>query len=566
MSRSLPVLSGLFYLGLLTASGWSGEAKPLSPADQVEFDKQRKEFPASTVHERIMMPMRDGVKLVSEIYRPAESGKYPVLLIRTPYSRFDKRISNSCKHENGVASYAFPYVAICQNLRGVDISEGPGRDDFTAEVNDGYDTVEWIAKQEWSNGRVIINGASGSGIACAAAIFCKAPHLVAVFTTVTGDDYYRHFGYYNGVRRHLYTWIEKLNHGKKPAEWPKPATIPYDVKARATFLENAGKNNQVLAIYSTAWYDCLGEGAQDAFISLLPAGKIWGSIGNGGHGPVGGRPQQKARNGNAASPTLTGNDLDKVLKGDFKTPAESSVRYVLMGDDLDANAPGNTWMTTKVWPVAHTPTSYYLHGDGKLRLEKPTAKSATLTYAHDPKNPVPSIGGRYMYGDKISGPQDQSPMKDRKDVLRFETDALAEPIGITGTIKMDLAISSNVDDTLFVANLVDIYPDGYQALIASGPMMARYHQGLDKPAPLEKGKTYNLKFDLWGTAIVFNKGHKIGLHISSSSSPAYETHPNSYKPVMSYDGCPIANNSIHMSAINASSIILPVIPKESYAK
>lgn len=275
---------------------------------------------------------------------------------------------------------------------------------------------------------------------------------------------------------------------------------------------------------------------------------------------------QKTKGNRNAVQVLSDHHLDKVMKGEAKIPTESCVQYVLMGDDLDANAPGNMWMTSKVWPVASTPTSYYLTSDNKLTIDKPTAEKASLTYQHDPKNPVSSIGGRYMYGVEISGPQDQSKLTERKDLLRFETDILTEPVGITGAIKLDLAISTDVDDTMFVVNVVDVYPDGYQALIMGGPMMARYHQGLDKPAPLEKGKVYHLNFELWNTAIVFNKGHKIGIHVSSSSDPAYEVHPNSYNSVMSFDGCPIANNTIHLSAEHASRIILPVIAKDTYMK
>ncbi|MEK7413584.1 MAG: CocE/NonD family hydrolase, partial [Planctomycetota bacterium] len=544
-------------LGLLLCAG-------LASADDAEFERQRKLFPAETIHEHIMIPMRDGIKLATEVYRPPGTGTHPILLIRTPYSRFDKRVASGI-NQTPAPHYDFPFVAVCQNLRGVSDSEGPGRVDFIPEVEDSYDTIEWLAKQPWSNGRVVMTGASGSGVACAAAIFCKAPHLVAVFTHITGDDFSRHFGYYNCVKRYDYSWIEKLNRGKQPPEWPRPTTVPYNLAAREAFLTAAGKDNHVLAVFGTGWYDTQGEGAQDAFTALMPQGKIWGSISNGGHGPVGGRPMQKLKS-SAGPPSLSSNDVMKVLKGDVKIPTESVVRYALMGDDLDPNAPGNVMMTTKVWPVPSTPTAYYLNANHTLTVQQPTDAVPALTYANDPRDPVKSIGGRYVQGDKQSGPMDQRPIKDRKDLLHFATGVLSEPVGITGTIAVDLAISTDVEDTLFVVNIVDIYPDGYEALIAGGPMMARYHQGFDKPAPIEKGKTYHLHFTLWGTAIVFNTGHRIGVYLSSSSDPAYEVHPNTFKPALSINDCKIANNTVHMSAAHASRIILPVIPKESYSK
>ncbi len=119
---------------------------------------------------------------------------------------------------------------------------------------------------------------------------------------------------------------------------------------------------------------------------------------------------------------------------------------------------------------------------------------------------------------------------------------------------------------MFTAKLVDVYPDGYQAVIRELAMLARYHQGLDTPAPLEKGKVYALKMDMWSTAIVFNTGHRIGLHVSSSSDPAYEVHPNTYEPAKSMEEARAAKNTVHTSAASASRLILPVISNESYAK
>jgi hypothetical protein len=202
---------------------------------------------------------------------------------------------------------------------------------------------------------------------------------------------------------------------------------------------------------------------------------------------------------------------------------------------------------------------------------------------------VQSVGGNYALGAK-NGPYDQRSLLDpedvvrsqgidaaskkpletkgqaRKDVLRFVTEPLAEPVGITGKVFVELHYSSDAPDTEFVAKVVDIYPDGYEALIRESAMLARYWQGLDKPAPLEKGKVYSFKMDCWSTALVINKGHRIGVYITSSDSPAYEVHPNTYEPVDSIDKAVVARNTIHLSADHPSSVILPVIPKESYAQ
>ena len=127
-------------------------------------------------------------------------------------------------------------------------------------------------------------------------------------------------------------------------------------------------------------------------------------------------------------------------------------------------------------------------------------------------------------------------------------------------------VAAKYPDTMFVVKLVDIYPDGYEALVRESAGLARYHRGLDKPAPIEKGKVYALRLDLWSTALVFNKGHRIGVYVSSSSKDAYEVHPNSYEPVPSLDQARQAHNTIHLSAERPSKVTLPVIAKDSYLK
>jgi putative CocE/NonD family hydrolase len=123
----------------------------------------------------------------------------------------------------------------------------------------------------------------------------------------------------------------------------------------------------------------------------------------------------------------------------------------------------------------------------------------------------------------------------------------------------ELHVSTDVPDTTFMVKLLDIYPDGYEAMIAQGAVMARYHKGLEQPEPLEKGEVYKLTVDLWSTAIVFAQGHRIGLMVTSSEAGRYVVHPNSYEPVDSYEGAPVANNTGHVSAEHSSRLILPVI-------
>lgn len=130
---------------------------------------------------------------------------------------------------------------------------------------------------------------------------------------------------------------------------------------------------------------------------------------------------------------------------------------------------------------------------------------------------------------------------------------------ITGKLTAELYVSSDVPDTTFTAKLIDVYPDGYEAILKDSIVMGRYHAGYDKESPMEKGNIYKLSMDMWSLAYVINKGHKIAVHISSSNDKKYEVHPNSFQPVMNLNDAPIARNTIHISPDHPSHLVLPVV-------
>lgn len=520
--------------------------------NKTELEKCLAKLPPGTRHQHVMMPLRDGVKLATDVFLPGEGdGPWPVMLLRTPYSRFDPRPLQEMGSE--------PCVLVVQNQRGRYGSEGtPPRDSFANEIEDSYDAIEWCAKQKWCNGKVAMWGPSGHGISPSNAVWSKAPHLVAVHVSITADDAYLYWCFHNGARRALYTWMDQRN--QRVTDWPRPTTIPYDLKARQAFLARHAADNKVYFLASAGWYDLFSEGVLDSFAALACNGRAFVTMGPGGHGPIGGglKYPNPARPRDVSFPTIK-----QLMTGQEPQHTESALVYFLMGDTRDKSAPGNIWKVTNVWPVPHTPTDYFLHADGTLRTEKPTGEAASLTFVYDPRDPAPSLGGNYAVGP-ASGPLDQRPARDRKDILRFVSAPLAEPVGITGKVWAELHFTSDAPDTMFVVKLVDIYPDGYEALVRESAGLARYYQGLDKPSAIESDKIYELKLDLWSTALVFNKGHRIGVYVTSSSKEAYEVHPNTFEPVASIEQARVARNTIHLSAKHPSKVILPVIAKESY--
>jgi len=244
------------------------------------------------------------------------------------------------------------------------------------------------------------------------------------------------------------------------------------------------------------------------------------------------------------------------LKGeDNGVNREPTVRYYLMGDTFDTKAPGNEWRESDVWPPRSTPTSLYFQADGGLTRRK-AAKPAQRSYVYDPKDAVPSVGGNNLFMD--SGPMDQRPVSNRPDVLRFIGEPLETATEVVGNVQVRLWVSTDAQDTDFIVKLIDIHPDGYEALVHDQGFRMRHHKGLFTQTRIEPGKVYQIPVDLWSTALVFNKGHRIGVLVQSSNWPRFERHTNTWDPVAGYDHAVKATNTVHLGAAYASSITLPV--------
>lgn len=494
------------------------------------------------------MPMRDGVKLHTIVYTPQGDGPWPVVLTRTPY---DMERGN-----DGQGYTARGYARVMQNVRGQFKSEGKYRA-FTDDISDGYDCVEWIATQKWSNGKVGIIGGSAPGIAADMAALSGAPHLLAGIATVATGSFYKHARFPGGVflKQMVEQWMK--GRGVDPEPSPRPLFVSYDDEARKTDMRLQYSKVSVPFINIGGWYDIFLQGNIDNFVGLqeLGAGKARGNqklvMGAFGHGELSGDlkypPEAGDRRGKDAMRWF-----DYWLKGiDDGIMKEPPVRYYMMGDTRDKSAPGNEWRTSSAWPPKSESTSFFLQPNGGLSTQK-RAAAGKDTYTYDPKNPVPTVGGNNLNLPK--GPMDQRKVSGRPDVLRYETKPLESPIEIAGPLKAELSVSTDAEDTDFMVKLVDVYPDGYEALIMDQPFRLRFREGFDKQVRSEKNKIYAITVDLWSTAITFNKGHKIAVHISSSNAPRHEPHSNTWNPVNSYDQAVIAHNSVY----HTSRIVLPV--------
>jgi predicted acyl esterase len=550
MKLIAPAISVFLTSTFLSAQSPSDGKEWAVSGGKFDASKTLAELPAGYRFEHVMVPMRDGIGLATTVFLPPGDGKWPTILIRTPYERNGgaKYFKRLCAKGN--------YACVIQDPRGDGDSQGrPLADPVSSEneIADSYDTIDWIAKQPWSNGRVGMTGGSGNGMAAAMAYLSKHPALVVVEPANSAGNTALYWGFENGVRRKLYEWLGQRN--LKVSEWPKPTLLKYDRTHWQKLLDEAAKDNPTVYLGSDGWFNIFGDSALDFFEKFGATGKVFITVNASAHGAHCDKGVEFKMSGPAGAAPVPA-FLD-VLDGSAK-PGKSQIIYAVLGDVTDPSAPGNVRKVSPVWPPANVPTPFYLTLSGGLS-QKPSTSDGKVAFTYDPANPVPSLGGGWSFGNDPNGAVDQRPLAERKDIVRFVSDPLDAPLEIAGKIRADLFISSDAPDTLFVVKLVDIYPDGQEILLREAAAMARYREGFDKPAPLESGKTVRLAFDCNSIAAVFNKGHRIGVFITSSSSPAYEIHPNTCEPAASAAAMKVAEQTIHISPTAQSSIILPVV-------
>ena len=160
------------------------------------------------------IPMRDGVKLYGDVYLPAAEGKYPTLIVRTPYG-----VQRDGAHESLIKFAQHGYAAVMNDTRGRYESEGKW-EPFRTEAEDGYDVIQWAAKQAWSNGKVATQGGSYLGHVQWAAGKLQPPNLVAMFPALASTNIYRDWVTLNGA------WRLSFNYGWGVVRMPNRIMLP----------------------------------------------------------------------------------------------------------------------------------------------------------------------------------------------------------------------------------------------------------------------------------------------------------------------------------------------------
>ena len=516
------------------------------------------------------VPMRDGVELPTEILLPGGQGPWPVVLCRSSRGRIDSAFD----YGNEILRYGYAFVgqdltpegdSFNADLLGRPVGDRqPSREEVASlrarqssrdRGQDGYDAVEWIAKQPWCNGNIAMTGYSEGSGQTKTTLANNPPHLTGIVTSIGTLSRGSHgpVGLRSGARMRGGGEIPDL-----PDTWSPPGAANESGPFRSGPSDALVKTAPEITAFVNdrdGWFDFAVQGSIDEWNALRPNGRAVLIMGIGGHGALNPEGRMAPAYGDA---DIFMREI-KAFEALRDTPAPKSVMYYfLMGDATDPDAPGKVWKQTEVWPPPHTDTSWYLTGDGGLTSNAPAGKASTLSYTYDPRNPVRTMGGARMPAN-LNGPLDQSHLSNRTDMLRFYSAPLAAPIEISGPGTVELYVSTDVPDTAFIVTLLDVYPDGYEWPIRDSGIMARYHAGLDEPEKLEPGKVYKLTIPLVSTALMLNKGHRLGLTVTSSSFPTYEVHPNTWDAIESYDDAAIAHNTVHVSPEYPSRVIVPEV-------
>jgi putative CocE/NonD family hydrolase len=543
------------------------------------------------VEANVRVPMRDGVKLATDLYTPQGiAGKLPAILIRTPYNR--QKRTEAARMFAGQG-----YVVAVQDVRGKFDSEGH----FTVSANDtrdGSDTLDWIAAQPWSTGKIGTYGCSYLAEDQLELAKVRNPHHSAMIPQAGGGAY-RFADLREGGAVGLgeaAPWFLKWGSKADPNP-PEPKvdlermllTLPLlDMLEKAgaspTDFEdfvshepldpwwdrfgyvNAKHRFNTPGLQVCSWHDSVvnetfelfnlmrrnGESErakENQFVVIAPSTHCaWESSSE--HTVVGKRDMGDAR---FAYDDLYLRWFDHWLKdADNGVTREPRVRIYVMG--------ANRWREENEWPLQRTMfTKYYLHSDGNantragagsLSIQEPRSE-ASDRFRYDPKNPVPS---------NSEGAQDQSAVEQRPDVLVYSMPVLKRGVELTGPIQAVLYVSSSAKDTDFTAKLVDVYPDGRAFNLQDGILRARYRDGFDRSVWMKPGETYRLQIDLHSTSNYFPPGHQIRLEVSSSNFPRFDRNLNTGGRNYDESRGVVADNEIHHSAGRESYVLLPVIP------
>ncbi len=584
-----------------------------------------------------MVPMRDGTRLNTFVFLPVEGGpRFPVIVHRTPYGiaaadardKFDCArawLPNPAEPMRGSilrgwrAIVEHGYAAVYQDCRGRHGSEGEDRV-YADDAADGYDTLEWIAAQPWTNGRVGMSGSSAGATTTFAAASARHPSLRAFFAQAGGSSIYDDVVYEGQSieMERLWLWVAKnipglsASHREAVLERSGISAGELDAAAeraaaRYTRLDAArsagppfiGSPDWMrLPLAGTpdfsTWQPFLDEiithPAPDAFRAQhnfratidIPGFHVTSWFDIFQTSVIAAFQEIQARTGTQKL-WIGPNEHHFVYAENFwpRDPYFEWFGYWLKDEPTGligekpvfyspcawvadrARYRPDDWRRAERWPPPGiSPLRLYLRGDGSLGRDDLGGEPRHYTY--DPGRPIPTLGGRNMLID--AGPLDQRPAQALPDYgLIYRGEKLSEELTIAGNVRVALSVQSDCPDTDFVAKLIEVLPDGRAQLLMDGVIRAMYRKPAVGAQPLAPDRIYQVTIDLGHIHHSLQPGSRIEVDVTSSNFPRRARNTNSGNPMLAQDGeaaIRVARNTVHHAAATPSYIELPVLKGE----
>ena len=561
--------------------------------------------------------MRDGTTLYADICRPDIEGRFPAILTRLWHNKTGMLAGGRDSYLNPLRMARAGYAVVIQDCRGTGASEGefyPWR----GNMDDGYDSVEWIAAQSWCDGNVGMYGLSHHAYSQWAAALSQPPHLKAICPaqhpiTSRGEPTVK--GGVFRLQTNIAVTLGQIANAMSKSNLPPNelksirevmAHITNDIEELSLFLplkdapfvklaeqlglfpfyidwlmhiddadyweklcSPAPLEKVIVPVFQICgWYDVFAMGGN---LKNYEAMKTRGGsdlsrknqkviMGPWIHGTeltsnVGELNFGMASAG--ASIDVTGMHIrwfDRWLKGIENGITEEPPIRIFVMGD-------NIWRDEYEWPIARTKyINFYLHSGGQAN-----SRSGDGVLSQE----IPDIeetdvfhyDPRNPVPTKEGGPLDQEKLEKRSDVLVYTSAPLDSEIEVTGPIIVKLWAASSAIDTDFTGKLVDVWPNGKAYNIVDGIVRARYRDSITAAKFVEPGKVYEFTIDLGATSNVFKTGHRIRVDISSSNFPKWDRNLNTGHPIGQDAEIKVALQTIYHERQYPSHIILPIIPR-----
>ena len=528
----------------------------------IVYVKEAEEISVLTIRE-VMIPMPDGIQLVADIYMPTDipAGEHlPVLLEYTPYRKNDSRGSRY-----GVYTYFVKrgYVVARVDIRGTGNSQGRTipYEYSEIELSDGDAVIAWLAKQNWSNGKVGMFGISWGGFNSIQMAVRKPPALKAFVALMATEDLYQEDVHYMDGIIHIDSWMmsNDLSNAMPGApefrldeDWLRnrfelePSIFTYMREQRdGPFWDRASSRDkydqiQIPGYYIGGWYD----GYRDSPPRMLENVKapVKAMIGPWDHYfPHNAWPAPQIEWRREAVRWF-----DQWLK-DIDTGILDEPRFAVYVRDWHPPGPGvdeisGYWRWEEGWPIERSVTkTFYAGQDHGLSLKPSKQATHSLRY----KASVGLAGGGpVMWWGNI--PPDQQSMDDYS--LTYDSQPLDSAMEILGMPRALLKVSSDASRSNWVVRICDVAPDGSVTQVGGAAFNGTHRKSAREPEDLIPGKIFPLEIELHFTSWVFPKGHRIRLAINNAQWPMLW--PTPYQ----------MTTTLVIGGVEGARVELPVVP------